>query len=892
MDSRYSVTGAGPVNSRYSHGPVAGDALSGLSHAAATAETSERPSSNPFQSVGQPPSTRYRLPPQQHQSLPFENSYHNQVQRHLNPDLQLPQQPSHSQPIFSEPAQANYHAAPHVTQYSTPTLRDDVPTIRNYPRLSRDSPRSYPNALASASRKDSLPPQQNLSQRTDMHSSHQGLHISSRIPNFADFQTQTRSIDNLSPPQPLHLDATSTSHHNLGAIVEGNQVVFDGNLIQRIHILENQVRPSPYLSQMLAHVQDKVMAHDGAFAVKLRSIHSSARQDGYPSSDDDVEYLLEDASGLSKSTYNELKGALLARLQVVRNVATMFWTEMDALIRKQGELRPMSPAEIDYHQRRVIDSFVKARRDIISKYQSYLRNLKWLELSISRQRRGCLTTRQNNILRVWLFSHFENPYPEQTEKDQLAAQTGLTLTQINNWFINARVRVWKPTVELMTGENMRRESQTNNGSRRHESDVNDSATHHLSRSEQRSPAHSGELDVERRLSLPNLAASRNEKNSYLRNGREVLPVAHSAPGERNAVVSPNVPDPDSSSPYDKQYSVDAQKSVVGPSSLGAPFSGGSNEYPDRYNVEVGGVVTNTLPAEGRMQPPVLHSYKHDERDSLYNSRAQHKAPAVAPSHHFANYQNQQPQLQNISHTLPYVHSSTYGSLPTHPSSTNPTAAASQQQYYPMSVGGRDIPDSHGLHSQQSSPFADTSCYRNSHQHSNSFYERSPSLMREHRQPSFAAQKNSFQPPEHLRLSAPQQSSTQAEHHNSLDQSSHTNKFMQHDQDLFNRNRHVTNLSPSLKPLQNTAATVQPQTIMNGKNNAMEERSRSSKRGFDTICSDPSVSHARVQQSSQPGITSAFDARVSAEDKNIAWSTSVPHQSWPSVEFQNQDAPSN
>ncbi|XP_058785387.1 BEL1-like homeodomain protein 7 [Vicia villosa] len=52
-----------------------------------------------------------------------------------------------------------------------------------------------------------------------------------------------------------------------------------------------------------------------------------------------------------------------------------------------------------------------------------------------------------SILRAWLFEHFLNPYPKDSEKIMLATQTGLTRNQVANWFINARVRLWKPMVE-------------------------------------------------------------------------------------------------------------------------------------------------------------------------------------------------------------------------------------------------------------------------------------------------------------------------------------------------------------------------------------------------------------------------------------------------------------
>ncbi|CAL9240755.1 unnamed protein product [Arabidopsis halleri] len=53
------------------------------------------------------------------------------------------------------------------------------------------------------------------------------------------------------------------------------------------------------------------------------------------------------------------------------------------------------------------------------------------------------------ILRAWLFQHFLHPYPNEAEKLVLASQTGLSKNQVSNWFINARVRLWKPMIEEM-----------------------------------------------------------------------------------------------------------------------------------------------------------------------------------------------------------------------------------------------------------------------------------------------------------------------------------------------------------------------------------------------------------------------------------------------------------
>jgi hypothetical protein len=46
-------------------------------------------------------------------------------------------------------------------------------------------------------------------------------------------------------------------------------------------------------------------------------------------------------------------------------------------------------------------------------------------------------------------SHPHGPFPTHAEKEALADQTGLSVNQISDWFVNARARWWKPMVEGM-----------------------------------------------------------------------------------------------------------------------------------------------------------------------------------------------------------------------------------------------------------------------------------------------------------------------------------------------------------------------------------------------------------------------------------------------------------
>ncbi|XP_063632459.1 homeobox protein PKNOX2-like [Cydia splendana] len=62
-------------------------------------------------------------------------------------------------------------------------------------------------------------------------------------------------------------------------------------------------------------------------------------------------------------------------------------------------------------------------------------------------KRCVLPRHATQVMRAWLVQHRVNPYPTVEEKRTLAAQTGLTLVQVKNWFINARRRILRPKLD-------------------------------------------------------------------------------------------------------------------------------------------------------------------------------------------------------------------------------------------------------------------------------------------------------------------------------------------------------------------------------------------------------------------------------------------------------------
>ncbi|CDF41034.1 unnamed protein product [Chondrus crispus] len=259
---------------------------------------------------------------------------------------------------------------------------------------------------------------------------------------------------------------------------------FPADMLTTIQSLEDRLRAHPLFHQLMAIQTRRVSPSQSVTAdADGRLVLPGRRRGvdlviyyGFPKSDEDVEYCLEDTPGLSEHNFVALKNSLMESLANVRHMAQDAVAEMETNLAQQLHFRIVPPEEVHNRLRYIVSRFSKTRKEILHKYRGYVRNRRWIENIATRQRRGCLTHRQNNILRLWLFTHFSNPYPDVHEKRQLMRETELSATQVNNWLINARSRVWKPTVDMMSGDRVKQEMSNSEGryaAFREDADVDD-----------------------------------------------------------------------------------------------------------------------------------------------------------------------------------------------------------------------------------------------------------------------------------------------------------------------------------------------------------------------------------------------------------------------------------
>ncbi|KAL7347515.1 hypothetical protein P7C65_06s1g09050 [Encephalitozoon intestinalis] len=112
-----------------------------------------------------------------------------------------------------------------------------------------------------------------------------------------------------------------------------------------------------------------------------------------------------------------------------KNLVSIFDSECTKLQRKMDNIIDMMN--------------VMNERDLY-RYESYIRNNSstngWLGSS-PHSRRANFPREVSKMLRRWLKEHLSNPYPTKIEKKILSKETGLKLSQIDNWFANARKRI-------------------------------------------------------------------------------------------------------------------------------------------------------------------------------------------------------------------------------------------------------------------------------------------------------------------------------------------------------------------------------------------------------------------------------------------------------------------
>jgi len=110
------------------------------------------------------------------------------------------------------------------------------------------------------------------------------------------------------------------------------------------------------------------------------------------------------------------------------------------LLREQSTMRPVTEHEIQMKLRGIQQKFDYVKRHL---KQNVCNAIAALAKQCNKKKMRALPKQSADLLAKWFFENLNDPYPSEEEKASLASAGGLTITQVNNWFGNKRIRYKK-----------------------------------------------------------------------------------------------------------------------------------------------------------------------------------------------------------------------------------------------------------------------------------------------------------------------------------------------------------------------------------------------------------------------------------------------------------------
>jgi len=122
---------------------------------------------------------------------------------------------------------------------------------------------------------------------------------------------------------------------------------------------------------------------------------------------------------------------------------------MLTLMRDQASIRPVTDHEIQLKISGIQQKFDYVRNQLRQNVCNAILVLQ-KQYHQSPKKRRSLPKKATEQLSTWFFDHLNDPYPADEEKTLLAASGGLTMSQVNNWFGNKRIRYKRKCLEEET----------------------------------------------------------------------------------------------------------------------------------------------------------------------------------------------------------------------------------------------------------------------------------------------------------------------------------------------------------------------------------------------------------------------------------------------------------
>lgn len=158
----------------------------------------------------------------------------------------------------------------------------------------------------------------------------------------------------------------------------------------------------------------------------------------------------EEINGHDKEEFfiklNQLKEKYKEEIEKINQVCADFCQKMVTLLRDQSQVRPVSEAEKQLKIASIQQKFDYVRGQLRQNACNAIQTLQ-KKYNLAKRKKRTLPKKATEALSNWFYEHITDPYPSEEDKHILASAAGLTITQVNNWFGNKRIRYKRKCLE-------------------------------------------------------------------------------------------------------------------------------------------------------------------------------------------------------------------------------------------------------------------------------------------------------------------------------------------------------------------------------------------------------------------------------------------------------------
>ncbi|XP_059094095.1 pre-B-cell leukemia transcription factor 1-like isoform X1 [Tigriopus californicus] len=154
-----------------------------------------------------------------------------------------------------------------------------------------------------------------------------------------------------------------------------------------------------------------------------------------------------------RNKLSQIRNIYHQELEKYDQACNEFTTHVMNLLREQSRTRPITPKEIERMVQIIHKKFNSIQVQLKQSTCEAVMILRSRFLDARRKRRN-FSKQASEILNEYFYSHLSNPYPSEEAKEELAKKCNITVSQVNNWFGNKRIRYKKNIVKAQEEANM------------------------------------------------------------------------------------------------------------------------------------------------------------------------------------------------------------------------------------------------------------------------------------------------------------------------------------------------------------------------------------------------------------------------------------------------------